>query len=84
MWRLIRLWRVAKDDLPLLWAALRHPERPRWLLPVTGLLAVYSLEPLNFGIPLLGVVDDVVLLPLLLHQIVKHLPQHVTSRQSRP
>jgi uncharacterized membrane protein YkvA (DUF1232 family) len=49
-----------------LWIALRRPNRPRWLLPATIALAFFALDPFNFAIPFLGIVDDVFLLPLLL------------------
>jgi uncharacterized membrane protein YkvA (DUF1232 family) len=51
--------------------ALRRPDRPWWLLPVSLLLLWFALEPFNFAIPLLGAIDDFVLLPLLLRGIVK-------------
>ena len=57
MKRLLLLWRVGRQDLRLLWFALRHPNRPLWLLPAAGLLALFALEPANFAIPLLGAVD---------------------------
>jgi uncharacterized membrane protein YkvA (DUF1232 family) len=66
MRRLFRLWRLSGQDLRLLWIALRRPNRPRWLLPAMIALAFFALEPFNFAIPFLGVVDDVFLLPLLL------------------
>jgi uncharacterized membrane protein YkvA (DUF1232 family) len=69
MRRLFRLWRLGSRDLAVLWAALRHPKRPHWLLPASLALAFFALEPFNFAIPLLGVVDDLVLLPLLLHAL---------------
>src|SRR5450631_492029 len=34
MTRLLRLWRIGANDLRLVWYALRHPDRPAWLLPV--------------------------------------------------
>jgi uncharacterized membrane protein YkvA (DUF1232 family) len=71
MRRLFRLWRLSGQDLRLLWAALRHPNRPRWLLPATIALAFFAVEPFNFAIPFLGIVDDVFLLPLLLRLLVK-------------
>jgi uncharacterized membrane protein YkvA (DUF1232 family) len=74
MIRLIRLWRLGARDLRLLWFALRHPHRPVWLWPAAVVLALYALEPLNFAVPLLGVVDDFVLLPLVLHALVTFLP----------
>jgi uncharacterized membrane protein YkvA (DUF1232 family) len=66
MRRLFRLWRLSGQDLRLLWIALRRPNRPRWLLPAMIALAFFALEPVNFAIPFLGIVDDVFLLPLLL------------------
>jgi uncharacterized membrane protein YkvA (DUF1232 family) len=74
MLRLLRLWRIAGKDLSLLWFALRQRNRPIWLLPAVVLLGLYALEPLNFAIPLLGVVDDVILLPLALHFLAMCLP----------
>ncbi|HLZ96626.1 MAG TPA: hypothetical protein VKP66_01700 [Steroidobacteraceae bacterium] len=66
MRRLFRLWRLSGQDLRLLWMALRHPNRPRWLIPALFALGFFALDPFNFAIPLLGIVDDVFLLPLLL------------------
>jgi uncharacterized membrane protein YkvA (DUF1232 family) len=70
MRRLFRLWRMGAQDLRLLLMALRRPDRPWWLVPVSLLLLWFALEPLNFAIPLLGAIDDFVLLPLLLRAIV--------------
>jgi len=69
MWRLFRLWRLGGRDLGLLFAALRNPNRPPWLVPATLALAFFALDPFNFAIPFLGVVDDLVVLPLLLHAL---------------
>jgi uncharacterized membrane protein YkvA (DUF1232 family) len=74
MLRLLRLWRLGANDLQLIWYALRHPQRPLWLLPVAALLAVYALDPANLALPVLGVIDDLLLLPLLLHLVVRCLP----------
>ena len=71
MRRLFRLWRLGGQDLRILFAALRQPDRPQWLLPAALLLVFFALEPLNFTFPLLGVVDDFVLLPLLLRGLVR-------------
>lgn len=77
MKRLLLLWRAGRHDLQLLFFALRHPERPSWLLPASAVLALFALEPANFAIPLLGAVDDLLLLPLLLHALVGSLPAHI-------
>lgn len=71
------LWRMSKADLALLWFAIKHPARPGWLLPATVILGLYALSPLNFAIPLLGIVDDMVLVPLALHALLKLLPAQI-------
>lgn len=79
MIRLFRLWRMVRKDLHLLWFALAHPRRPFWLVPALVLLALYALDPINFALPLVGAVDDVVLLPMLLHLLLRLLPAHIRS-----
>jgi len=69
MRRLFRLWRLSARDLHVLWTALRHPDRPVWLIPATLALAFFAADPLNLAIPALGIVDDLVLLPLLLRAL---------------
>ncbi len=77
MIRLLRLWRLGAQDIRLLWYALRHPGRPLWLVPVAVLLTLYAIEPLNLAMPLFGAVDDLVLLPLVLHWVVRFLPRDI-------
>jgi uncharacterized membrane protein YkvA (DUF1232 family) len=79
MIRLLRLWRMAGKDLRLLWFALAHPRRPAWLLPAVGLLALCALDPINFALPFMGAVDDFVLIPLLLHLLLRLLPADIRS-----
>jgi uncharacterized membrane protein YkvA (DUF1232 family) len=51
-------------------------------------LGLYALSPFNFAIPLLGAVDDFVVVPLILHWLVKLLPAHLgeptVSPRTRP
>jgi uncharacterized membrane protein YkvA (DUF1232 family) len=77
MMRLLRLWRLAGNDLRLLWFAARHPARPWWLFPTIALLVLYALEPINFAVPVFGIVDEFVLLPLALHWILRLLPAEI-------
>lgn len=84
MKRIFALWRVvASQDLRLLWFAVRHESRPAWLLPGLAGLALFAVEPLNFALPVLGVVDEFVLVPLMLHGMVKLLPPHVLDGFTR-
>jgi uncharacterized membrane protein YkvA (DUF1232 family) len=77
--RLIRLWRMSARDVRLLLFAMTHPDRPVWLWPATLVLGFYALEPFNIAIPLLGVVDDLVVLPLVLHLLLMLLPETIRS-----
>jgi uncharacterized membrane protein YkvA (DUF1232 family) len=79
MIRLLRLWRLVAGDLRLLWFALRHRRRPSWLWPVTIVLGLYALDPVNFALPFAGVVDDLVLVPLLVHLMVRWLPTEIKT-----
>ena len=77
MRRLFLFWRQGGRDVKLLWRALRSPDRPAWLLPASVLLAFFALDPLNLALPLIGAVDDLVLLPLALQLLVRSLPSHL-------
>ena len=81
---ILMLWRFSKADLRMLWRALSHHDRPRWLRPVTFLLIVYALAPFNFVLPVLGIIDDLVLLPLALHFLVSLLPLHIKGLAETP
>ena len=81
MRRLFLFWRQGGRDLKLLWRALQHPDRPAWLLPATVLLAFFALDPLNLAMPVLGAVDDLLLLPLALRALLSALPQHLRNPQ---
>lgn len=74
MKRIALLWRVVKSDLRVLWYALRHPDRPGWLMPATALIALYAIDPFNVAVPFVGIVDDGLLVPIALHLMVRCLP----------
>ena len=75
MRRLFLFWRQGGRDIKRLWRALKHPDRPAWLMPAAILLAFFALDPLNLAMPMLGAVDDLVLLPLALRALLSALPR---------
>jgi len=75
--RWLRLWRLIRADLRFLWFALRHPSRPAWLWPVAAVLVLYAIEPANFAVPLIGALDDLLLVPLLLHLLLMLVPGEI-------
>jgi uncharacterized membrane protein YkvA (DUF1232 family) len=78
MWkRLSILWSVVRGDARLLWFALRHPLAPRWLKPALAGVALYALSPVDLlpdMLPVLGLADDLVLVPLALAFMARRLP----------
>jgi uncharacterized membrane protein YkvA (DUF1232 family) len=78
MWkRMTLLWVLVRGDARRLWFALRHPGAPGWLKPATALLLLYLVSPVDLipdVLPVIGVVDDLVLLPLAVHWLLSKLP----------
>ncbi len=75
--RLALLWSLVKGDARLLWRALRHPHAPGWLrLGAIGIL-LYVLSPIDLVpdvIPVVGWLDDIVLVPLAIRFLLNRLP----------
>jgi uncharacterized membrane protein YkvA (DUF1232 family) len=83
MWkRLPLLWTVLRGDARQLWFALRHPEAPSWLKVGTVLVVLYVLSPIDLipdFIPVVGFLDDIVLVPLAIRWMLKRLPPHIAQ-----
>ncbi|EHR69097.1 hypothetical protein BurJ1DRAFT_0199 [Burkholderiales bacterium JOSHI_001] len=79
MWkRLSVLWAVVKGDARLLWLALRHPQAPGWLKLGAAGIALYLLSPVDLipdVLPVIGLVDDMVIVPLAIRWLYRQLPQ---------
>ncbi len=78
MWKRVSLlWTLVRGDLKKLWWALRDPRAPGWLKIATAGLVIYLLSPIDLlpdAIPFIGVLDDVVLLPLAVRWLLQRLP----------
>lgn len=83
MWkRLLALWAVVRGDATRLFHALRHPEAPGWLKVGTALLLLYLLSPIDLipdVIPVLGVVDDLIIIPAVIRWMLRKLPAHIRA-----
>lgn len=69
-----------RTELAMLWRAFLAPETPWHLKALMLLVPAYLLSPLDFipdVIPLLGWVDDFVVIPMLVSWIVRMIPQPV-------
>jgi uncharacterized membrane protein YkvA (DUF1232 family) len=83
MWkRLTLLWTLVRGDARQLWFALRHPAAPRWLKVGAVLIVLYVLSPIDLipdAIPFVGVMDDLVLVPLAIRWLLKRLPADIAA-----
>ena len=74
------LTRNLKRDVTTLWFALKHPQTP-WLARVLAIvLTAYAFSPVDLipdFIPVLGFLDDVILLPLLILLALRLMPPSV-------
>jgi uncharacterized membrane protein YkvA (DUF1232 family) len=81
MWkRVLLLWTVVRGDARQLWFALRHPAAPAWLKWGTAAIVLYVVSPIDVVpdfIPLLGVMDDIVIVPFAIRWLLKRLPPEI-------
>jgi uncharacterized membrane protein YkvA (DUF1232 family) len=67
-------------NLLALWKLFRHPETPRMAKLVAVLVLAYAVSPIDLipdFIPVLGLLDDLILLPLGIALAVKLTPRHL-------
>lgn len=80
------LWTVVRGDARRLWFAVRRPAAPTWLKVASALVVLYVLSPIDLipdAIPLLGVVDDIVLVPLAMRWLLARLPDGLRAEVDR-
>ena len=69
-----------KTDIPAVFLALKEKQTPWYAKLIAAVVVVYALSPIDLipdFIPLLGYLDDVILLPLLIAWCVKCIPPAV-------
>jgi len=77
----IRQWasRIKRDAVTL-WFACRHPGTPWFAKALAAFVVAYALSPIDLipdFIPVLGYVDDVLLLPALIALCIRLIPANV-------
>ncbi len=78
MWRRIKDWaRAIRRDVHALWLAGRDPRVPWYAKAFALLIAAYALSPIDLipdFVPILGYLDEVILLPPAILLAVKLVP----------
>ena len=72
-----------KTDIPAIFLALKDKETPIAAKLFAGITVAYALSPIDLipdFIPVLGYLDDVILLPMLASLAIKWIPSAVMER----
>jgi uncharacterized membrane protein YkvA (DUF1232 family) len=87
MWKRLTLWwALLRGDGRRLWFALKHPESPVWLKLGTAFIVLYVLSPIDLipdTLPILGAVDDVLVVAFGMRWLLRRLPPHVRADADR-
>lgn len=80
----LRAWahRLHRDGLAL-WFAVRHPDTPWYAKALAAVIVAYALSPIDLipdFVPVLGYLDDLLLLPGLIWLAVRWLPAGVLAQ----
>ena len=80
----LKAWaKKLKIDLPAIFLALKDKENSLIAKIFAGITVVYALSPIDFVpdfIPVLGYLDDVILLPVLVALTIKFIPKDVLEK----
>ena len=72
--------KALKTDIPAVIMALRHPRTPWYAKACALLIVVYALSPIDLipdFIPVLGYLDDLIILPALVALTITWIPKDV-------
>lgn len=83
MFATLRRWaKLLKGDVVMLWFAYRHPQTPLYAKIFTVLVVAYAFSPIDLipdFIPVLGLLDDALLLPIGIWLAIKMVPAPVVA-----
>lgn len=69
-----------KTDIPAVFIALKHEKTPLMAKILAGLTVAYALSPIDLipdFIPVIGYLDDLILLPILVVWTIKLIPPEI-------
>ena len=79
MFERAKLWaKSIRRDIAALWLAARDPRTPRTVKILAMAIAAYALSPVDLipdFIPVLGLLDDVLIVPLGILLVLKLMPE---------
>lgn len=75
-----------KTDIPAVFIAMKKKETPITAKFIAGLTIVYALSPIDLipdFIPVVGYIDDIILLPLLVALTIRLIPPEIFAVSQR-
>ena len=82
MWRFWALLKLFRKDLVVMLLAMRHPGTPRRIKGLMLLAFLYLISPVDLipdAIPVLGIMDDAVIVPAAICGLMRMLPSSVRA-----
>jgi len=82
MWRLWALLKLFRRELVVMLLAMRHPGTPRGIKGAMLLAVLYLISPIDLipdAIPVLGVMDDAIIVPAVIGTLLRLLPGQVRA-----
>lgn len=80
----LKQWaRALKSDLITLWYCQRHPDTPLLAKLISVCVVGYAFSPIDLipdFIPVLGYLDDLLIVPLGIYVVLRMMPPHVLER----
>jgi uncharacterized membrane protein YkvA (DUF1232 family) len=76
------LARTLKRDVMTLWFAMKHPDTPWYARALAALVTTYAASPVDLipdFIPVLGLLDDLIIIPAGVWLLLKIVPDHVLA-----
>lgn len=81
IWQKLRAWsRGLKRDVIALYFAIKHPRTPWYARVVAVIVVGYALSPIDLipdFVPVIGYLDDMILVPLGIALLIKLMPDDV-------
>lgn len=80
-----RFWqkiRALKNDVYILYLAVKHPQTPSVVKLLVGLVLIYTLSPIDLlpdYIPGFGYIDEIILVPVFLSIAYRLVPQPILA-----
>lgn len=81
MYQQIKQWaKTLKKDIVVVWLVAKDQRTPVWIKILALIIAAYALSPIDLipdFIPVLGYLDDIIIVPLGLLLVIKLTPKEI-------